>query len=64
MAKIKERSNLLISYLTPENNNEIDNIKLEMKLKNEIAQILANNGIKKFIVADDEMINKNILKGD
>ena len=64
MGKIKERSNLLISYLTPEKKNEIDNKKLEMKLKKEIAQILANNGIKKFIVADDEMINKNILKGD
>ena len=55
------KGNLAISYLFPE--NEIKKqVELEQKIKNEIAEVLMRNGIKKFYIADDELMNE-YLKG-
>ena len=55
------KGNLAISYLFPE--KEIKKqVELEQKLKNEIAEVLSRNGIKKFYIADDEFINENLTK--
>ncbi len=55
------KGNLAISYLFPEDGIK-EQVKIEQKIKNEIAEVLIKNGIKKFYIADDELMNE-YLKG-
>lgn len=54
------KGNLLITYLF-KNNSSTEQIDEERQLKNEIAQLLNSKGYK-FVVANDELINKKLLK--
>ena len=56
-----DRGNLLVSYLFPEQ-DVIKNIELEQRLKAGFARVLHENGIRKFLIADDEFINTTLLK--
>ena len=55
------KGNLAISYLFPEDGIK-EQVELEQKIKNEIAEVLMRNGIKKFYIADDELMSE-YLKG-
>ena len=55
------KGNLAISYLFPEDGIK-EQVEIEQKIKNEIAEVLIRNGIKKFYIADDEFINENLTK--
>lgn len=54
------KGNLLISYLF-KSNDEVEHIEEEIMLKNEIAKLLSEKGYK-FVIADDELIDKKLIK--
>lgn len=56
------KGNLLISYLF-HNKDCIKQIDEENELKNEITKLLDSKGYK-FVIADDDLINDKLVKGD
>ncbi|MDF2881307.1 MAG: hypothetical protein K0R54_1864 [Clostridiaceae bacterium] len=55
------RGNLLITYIFP-NDNTVEQINLENKIKRAICIVLKENGINKFVIADDDLIDTRILE--
>ncbi len=59
-----DRGNTLITYLFPDNNNVCANIANELTMQREIAALMHSfkerGFIKRFAVADDEIINDKI----
>lgn len=59
MEDIKRKGNLLITYILKNNDFE-GQVKEELRLKNEIAKLLSDNGYK-FVIVDDDFINEKLI---
>ena len=54
------KGTLAIKYLFP-SDKIAEQVELENKLKKEISEVLRKNGVQKYLIADDEFINENLL---